>query len=287
MPAFIVVNIDPILAQIGPFTLRWYGLMYDVGIAVGLLLAYPYARRKGLSDDDIWGAVWPAVLAGFVGGRLYFVAQQPLGPYLAEPWRIVATWEGGMAFFGAVFAVTATLVVVARLRKFSFWAIADAAAIFAVVGQAFGRIGNIINGDIVGAPTTLPWGFIYANPRSFVADHTVAYQPAAVYELLSNGLLFAVLWFMRNRLPRNGVLLAIYLIGYSVGQFGLFFLRTESLTAFGLKQAQLTALPVLAASLVLLWWLLTHPEKPATLARSVADPYPVRPARLPAKRKRR
>jgi len=286
MPGFIVINIDPILAQIGPVAIRWYGLMYDVGIVVGLLVAYPYARRRGLSDDDIWAAVWPSIVAGFIGARLYFVLQQPLGPYLSEPWRIIATWEGGMAFYGAIFGVVIALAIVTWRRRIPLWTVLDAGALFAVVGQAFGRIGNIINGDIVGAPTDLPWGFVYAHPNSFVADHTVAYQPAALYELGFNILLFALLWYLRDRLPRSGMLFNVYLAGYSVGQFVLFFLRaSEPITALGLKQAQLTALAVLAASAVLAWWLLAHPGRKVVGQRSLPMA-PKGPSRLEPKRRR-
>lgn len=286
MPGFIVVDIDPIIAQVGPLTFRWYGLMYVVGIVAGLWVVYPYARQRGLSDDDIWAAVWPAVIAGFIGARLYFVIQQPLGPYLAEPWRIMATWEGGMAFYGAIFGVVATLVVVTRQRRISFWTLADAGALFAVIGQAFGRVGNIINGDIVGPPTDLPWGFVYVHPGSFVADHTVAYHPAAVYELLFNVAFFAFLWQLRHRFPRPGLLFAVYLAGYSLGQFALFFVRTEPEVLLGLKQAQLTALAVLAAAGALFWWLLTHPEKPAAAARRLPSA-PRGASRLEPKRRRR
>ncbi|HEX9017487.1 MAG TPA: prolipoprotein diacylglyceryl transferase [Chloroflexota bacterium] len=286
MPGFIIVNIDPIIAQLGPLVFRWYGLMYVVGIAVGLWIAIPFAQERGLREDDIWAAVWPSVIAGFVGARLYFVVQQPLGPYLEQPWRIFATWEGGMAFYGAVFAVLITLVLMARRLKISFWNIADAGVIFAVVGQAFGRIGNIINGDIVGSPTDLPWGFVYQHPRSFVADHTIAYQPAAVYELLFNGFLFAVLWLLRRRLGRPGLLTAVYLAGYSLGQFLLFFLRTEPFVLGGLKQAQVTALVVLVAAVALFWWLRVNPERELAPARKPVGPVKG-PARLPPKRRKR
>ncbi|MGI5835792.1 MAG: prolipoprotein diacylglyceryl transferase [Chloroflexota bacterium] len=286
MPAFIFIDIDPVLAQIGPIALRWYGLMYDIGIIVGLLIAYPYARKRGISDDDIWAAVWPSILAGFVGARLYYVVQQPLEPYLAEPWRIIATWEGGMAFYGAIIGVALTLTVVARLRRISLGTILDAGALFAVVGQAFGRIGNIINGDIVGPPTDLPWGFVYLHPNSFVADHTIAYQPAAVYELLFNIALFAVLWNLRHRLPKPGMLFAVYLASYSLGQFVLFFLRTEPLVALGLKQAQVTSLVTMALAGFAAWWFSTRPDYWTVHTKQLLPMAPKGPSRLPPKRRR-
>ncbi|MHB1134711.1 MAG: prolipoprotein diacylglyceryl transferase [Chloroflexota bacterium] len=257
----IVIDINPVLVQIGPLAVRWYGLMYVVGIAVGLWVVAPYARQRGIGEEELGDVVLPAALAGLIGARLYYVAQQPLEPYLAEPWRIFATWEGGMAFYGAVFAVALTLVIYARRRGLPLWRLLDVGAIFAVVGQSFGRVGNIINGDIIGEPTNLPWGFIYRHPDSFVPDHTVAYQPAALYELLFNLTLFGLLWWLRLRLPRGGLLFAVYLMLYSLGQFFLFFLRTEPLVALGLKQAQLTALAVLVAGAILFVWLLTHRER--------------------------
>jgi len=286
MPAFIYINIDPVLAQIGPIALRWYGLMYDVGIVVGLLLAYPYARRKGLTEDDIWTAVWPSILAGFVGARLYFVIQQPLGPYLAEPWRIIATWEGGMAVLrryhrGGDFLRS----WLQRRRGMSVGTLFDAGVLFAVVGQAFGRIGNIINGDIVGAPTDLPWGFVYQHPGSFVADHTIAYQPAAVYELLFNLALFALLWKLRDRFAKPGMLFVTYLAGYSFGQFALFFLRTEPLVALGLKQAQVTSLFGMLAAGFAAWWFTTRDHEVAQVNHSLPMA-PKGPPRLKPKRKR-
>lgn len=257
----IIIDIDPILLQVGPLAVRWYGLMYAVGIAVGLWVILPFARQRGISDDDLWDAVWPAVIAGMVGARLYFVVQQPLDQYIAEPWRIVATWEGGMAFYGAVFGVAIALWWVARAKGISLWDMLDVGAIFAIIGQAFGRVGNIINGDIVGAPTDLPWGFVYVHPNSFVPDHTIAYQPAAVYELIFNLTFFAILFPLRNKMPRPGVLFAVYLIIYSLGQFLLFFLRTEPMVAFGLKQAQLTAVVVFFAGILLALWLMRQPRR--------------------------
>jgi phosphatidylglycerol:prolipoprotein diacylglycerol transferase len=251
----IVINVNPILVQLGPLAIRWYGLMYVVGIIVGIQAGLPYVRARGITEDQVWNVVGPCIVAGLVGGRLFYVVQQPLEPFLAQPWRIIATWEGGMAFYGAIALVTLTLAVVCWREKIPFWTMLDGAAIFAAVGQAFGRIGNIVNGDILGAPTTLPWGFIYANPNSFAPSHTIPYQPAAIYELICDLVLIGILFALRNRLKTPGLLAVVYYLGYAISQFLVFFLRdSEPIVAFGLKQAQLTSAVVFVLALGLAVW---------------------------------
>jgi phosphatidylglycerol:prolipoprotein diacylglycerol transferase len=162
-----------------------------------------------------------------------------------------------MAFYGAIFAVAIVLFVAGWRLKFSILRLLDAGAVFAVVGQFFGRIGNIINGDVIGYPTSLPWGFVYANPDSFAPRHDIAYQPAAVYEALINVLLFGLLWWLRHRL-KPGVLFFVYIIGYSVSQIIVFFWRDNVVLFWGLKQAQLTAIAVIIAAVIVFfavrWW---------------------------------
>jgi phosphatidylglycerol:prolipoprotein diacylglycerol transferase len=250
----IVIDVDPVIFQGGPLALRWYGVMYVVGILVGLRVAMPYARSIGLDEDTAWSVFAPALIGGLLGGRLYYVVQSGLGDYLRQPWRILATWEGGMAFYGAVFGATAAIAYVAWRRKLTREALGkllDSAALFAAVGQAFGRIGNIINGDILGPPTGLPWGVIYEHPGTFAPQRGVAYHPAAVYELLFNLLLIALLWALRYRLPRPGLLFVTYLGAYSLGQVLIFFWRSNEVLLLGLRQGQLTALVVLALCLPL------------------------------------
>jgi phosphatidylglycerol:prolipoprotein diacylglycerol transferase len=248
--AAIVLNINPILVQLGPLAIRWYGLMYVVGIIVGIQVALPYARARGITEDQVWNVVGPCIVAGLIGGRLFYVVQQPLGPFLAQPWRIIATWEGGMAFYGAIFAVILTLAFLCWRQNIPFWWLLDAAAFFAAVGQLFGRVGNIINGDILGAPTTLPWGVIYANPNSFAPSHTIPYQPAAAYEMVCDLILIGILFFLRFRLKTPGLLTTVYLLGYATTQFLVFFLRdSEPIVDFGLKQAQLTSIVVFVLAL--------------------------------------
>jgi len=251
------ININPIIFSLGPLDVRWYGVMYVVGIAVGLLVAWPYAKSKGITSVQMENIVIWAVPAGLVGARLYYVLQQPLGPFISEPWRIIAAWEGGMAFYGAIFAVVATVIFLAWRQKMNIWAMLDVAVLFAIVGQFFGRIGNIINGDVLGYPTTLPWGFTYTNPNSFAPSHDIAYQPAAVYEALSNVILFSIMFSLRHKL-KHGMLFFFYILSYSVSQILLFIWRDNVILFWGLKQAQLTAIGVIVVGLAGLIWLLIY-----------------------------
>lgn len=245
----IVINIDPVIFSVGPLSVRWYGLMYIVGIVVGLLVAWPYARSRGITSEQFEKVVLWAVPAGFVGARLYYDLQQPLGQYLSDPLKLIAVWEGGMAFYGAIFAVVLTVVLVAWRMRVSIWKFLDMAVIFAAVGQFFGRIGNIINGDVIGYPTTLPWGFIYAHPNSFPPRHDIAYQPAALYEAIINIIMFSILWSFRNKV-KPGIIFFIYIFLYSLSQLGIFFLRDNEIILWGLKQAQLTAIGVMIAAAI-------------------------------------
>ena len=247
----ITIDINPVF-HLGPLAIHWYGVMYAVGITIGLLVAWPYAKSKQINLEQFEKLVYWAIPAGLIGARLYYVVQQPLGPFLAQPWRILAFWEGGMAFYGAIFAVVIVLVVGGWYYKMPILKLFDVAGLFAVVGQFFGRIGNIINGDILGYPTNLPWGFVYSNPNSFAPRHDIAYQPAAVYEALIDILLFIILWQFRNKY-KPGVLFFLYIVGYSLSQIIVFFFRDNVTVFLGLKQAQLTAIAVIVIAMVAFW----------------------------------
>jgi phosphatidylglycerol:prolipoprotein diacylglycerol transferase len=254
------INIDPVAFSIGPFSVHWYGLGYVVGIVVGLLVAWNYAKYIGITADQLERIVFWSVPAGFVGARLYYVLQQPLDQYVREPWRIIAVWEGGMAFFGAIFAVVLTIIILTRKMKVSVWKFLDLSVIFASVGQFFGRIGNLINGDVIGYPTDLPWGITYLHPNSFPPRHDIAYHPAAIYEMIINIILFSLLWSSRKHV-KPGILFFVYLICYSISQIVVFIWRDNEIIFAGLKQAQLTGIGVLIVSLIGLIWFMGRKQE--------------------------
>jgi phosphatidylglycerol:prolipoprotein diacylglycerol transferase len=231
--------------------------------------------------------VW-TIIFGLLGGRLYYVIQQPnLGDYLRDPIRIIAVWEGGMAFFGAIIAGLATVTVLARRYRVSPWLFWDAGVIFAVVGQPIGRIGNVINGDILGPRSNLPWATGYANPHAVLQQgfHFVNdaggpwfYQPAAVYEALGTVVIGLILLVMFRRGVRVGALAVAYLPLYAISQLILFQLRSSEPTlALGLHQAQWTALVILlvVSPIVYVVWRRTSG---ASTTVAAAEPQPAQDA---------
>jgi phosphatidylglycerol---prolipoprotein diacylglyceryl transferase len=259
---FITINIDPVL-HIGPVPVHWYGVMY----AVAFLVAYqfgvlPYAKLRGLPKaiaEKI--TVW-TIIFGLLGGRVYYVVQQPnlWQNYVLHPINIIAFWQGGMAFFGAIIVGFITLAVCAWRYGYNPWIMLDGGVLFAVVGQPIGRIGNLINGDILGAPSTLPWATAYVNHNAILQSCCrlgVPYQPAAAYEALGTILIGVILYLFLRRNPRPGVIAIIYVGLYAISQLILFeFRASEPPGPLGLREAQWTSIAILVIAvpgLYILW----------------------------------
>jgi phosphatidylglycerol:prolipoprotein diacylglycerol transferase len=174
--------------------------------------------------------------------------------YLHHPLQIIAVWQGGMAFFGAIFGGALALIISAWRWHIPFWSLLDVGALGMTIGQTIGRIGNIINGDIVGYKTN-GWGFEYTNPNTFGPPNTPV-QPASLYELLISLALFIILWSFRKRIHPEGMLAMLYVVLYSASQFFIFFVRDNIVILGGLKQAQVTAIVVIVLTLPIIAYLL-------------------------------
>lgn len=239
----ITISIDPVAFTLGPFTLRWYGVMVVLAIVLIVLWAARAASKVGLSRDTVYTAAIWAIPGGYIGSRLVHIIDQ-LDYYLLYP-RALLGLEG-QTIFGAVLGGALAVWIYSRIGKFSFGKLADLIAPGAILGQAVGRVGCTINGCCYGSETSLPWGFVYTHPDSY-APLSVAVHPAPVYEILWDLMVFGVLWNLRGRLRPDGMLFLLYLALYSVGKFLISFLRTGT-TFFGpLQQAHIIALLVLLA----------------------------------------
>jgi len=151
------------------------------------------------------------IVFGLIGARLYYDVQSGWWFYLTHPQHIFAFWEGGMAFFGAIFASLIVLIVMARRHHILFWDLLDAGVLFGAAGQPIGRLGNVMNGEILGPPSNLPWAIRYTNPASMAPHLGVAYQPANLYEAIGTLLILAVLLYLRRRGVPSGILGLAYL----------------------------------------------------------------------------
>ena len=250
----IKIGIDPVLVTIGGLKIHWYGIMIAIGLYVAIQVALREATRRGISRDQLMNVALLAAVLGIVGGRLYYVVQNNPSFYVHHPTEIIAVWQGGMAFFGAMAGGALAVAISSWRWHIPFWSLLDVGAIGMTIGQAIGRIGNIINGDIVGYKTN-GWGFEYTNPNTF-GPLNVPVQPASLYELLISLALFVLLWNLRTRVHPAGMLAMIYIVLYSVSQFFIFFLRDNIVILGGLKQAQVTSLVVIALSLPVIAYLL-------------------------------
>ena len=276
MPFLAITDPLPPGFYIGPLQIRFYGIAYAIAFIVGTAVATRHLQKRGVPRNVSGDIAFWAIVFGLIGARLYFVVQSGWLWYLTHPLHIFAVWEGGMAFFGAIFAALAVLIVMARLRHIDFWDLLDAGVLFAAVGQPIGRLGNVMNGEILGPPSDLPWAIRYTNPASMAPHLGVAYQPANLYEAVGTLLILGVLLYLRRRGVPSGILGLTYLVLYPVSQFILFYWRTDSETPailWGLKQAQLTSIVMLLTivPVFIFAWLYSRRQMQATLSRSSAN----------------
>jgi len=247
----------PILAEIGPLTIRWYGLMIAVAILAGLWLAVREGERKGIERQKIYDFAFYVILAGIVGARTYFVLFSDLSYYLAHPLKIMAFWEGGLAIHGTILAGVIVAIWFTWKEKIPFWRWTDTLAPSLILGQAIGRIGCFLNGDAHGLPTTLPWGLIYsADSPAGQMFPGQPLHPTQLYEMGLNLVIFGVLWKLRKNNYFDGFLFLLYVILYSPIRILVENFRADKLTYFGnISAAQTLGMAAIVFSFALMIFL--------------------------------
>lgn len=242
----------PVAFQIGPLTIRWYGVLIAAAMALGLWLAYREARRRGEDPEALLKAAEFALIGGLVGARLYYVLFN-LDYYLATPWKIIAVWEGGLAIHGGLLGGLLVGGGYAWARRLPVARYLDIIAPSLVLGQAIGRWGNFFNEEAFGSPTDLPWRLYISPPqRPFGYQQSEFFHPTFLYESLWDLGVFVVLGLvLRRRLARApGALFLAYLGLYSAGRIWIEGLRLDSLMLGPLRVAQMaSALGILAAGI--------------------------------------
>lgn len=244
----IRVDWDP-APRVGPIPINWYGITFMLAFLAGGLLVRRWAPRFHIAQERIEGLMAWIALGTAAGARLYFVVQNDFLSYLSHPWRILAVWEGGLAFFGGLLGGILGAYIYARRYGLPFLRTADLFAPAIPIGSAIGRISCGLDGMDYGTPTGLPWGVIYENPNSFAPLDGISRHPDQFYELLGDLVIAVALVKLRGKVP-EGALFFLYLVLFSVLRFFVFFVRGNApALLFGLKNAQWTALAILAVAL--------------------------------------
>ena len=210
----------PILVQLGPITIRYYGLMYIIAIAIGFYLLWREVRRKKISlpMESLLDLLLLTIPLAITGARLYSVVFR-LDYYGRYPLDILKIWEGGLAIHGGVLGGIGAVLLFSRWKRVKFWPLADAIVPSLVLGQAIGRIGNLMNGDAFGTPTTLPWGIRFpADSPAGMAYPGLATHPSMIYEMILDVAIFAYLWAIRKKGYKDGFSTSMYFILYAVAR---------------------------------------------------------------------
>jgi len=252
-------RIPPTIVSVGPFAIRWYSLMYVVGYVLGyrLVLKRIESGRSSLTRADLDNLIWYLVVGMLVGARVIYVLVYGRGEYAAHPLEVFAVWQGGLSFHGAILGMAVAIILFARRYRFPVLAITDVVALCGTPGLFFGRIGNFINGELYGRPTTAPWAMIFPSDPLRIPRH-----PSQLYEAFAEGvLLSALLWWVdglaRARgYDRPGLITGLFLVGYAVIRFSLEFTRAPDaqlgLVIGALSMGQLLSMIMLAVGVALL-----------------------------------
>ena len=276
---------NPILFSIGKIKITYYGLMYAISFILGIELGKRYGKQKGISPETIENYAFAAMLSGLIGGRLYYVLFN-LDYYINCPADIIAVWKGGMAIHGGILGGIIGTCIYGFIKKTNPLLLADIAAPSLLLGQAIGRIGNFMNGEIYGVPTftpfkviftlkpkfyewysyylslpfsekmnfkeKVPWGIVFPENSPAGSEFpNMALHPAMFYELILNLIGFLFIWFfLKNKKYANGTIACSYIIIYSIIRIFVSFFRAEDLMFFDIRAPHLISIILITISLV-------------------------------------
>ncbi|MCB2410722.1 prolipoprotein diacylglyceryl transferase [Hymenobacter lucidus] len=275
MLAYLIWDVSPVIAKLGPLTLRWYGLLFASGFALGAWLLRHIFRTEKVDVNWVDSLTGYMVVGTVLGARLGHCLFYDPSYYLAHPVEILQIWEGGLASHGATLGILLAVWVFSRRNQFDYLWLLDRIVIVVAIGGMCIRLGNLMNSEIVGHPTQVPWAF------RFVRDPQlgqVPRHPTQIYEalfcLLLLGLLYSLWRHYRLYTPR-GLLFGLFVVLLFSFRFGIEFLK-ENQSAFEqgmpLNMGQLLSLPLIAVGLWVTLRAGRWPANPYGYAPRVLDP---------------
>ena len=255
----IDINIDPVMFDMGPFTLTWHGLFTAIGIIAGVSLSVYLCKLDGIPSEIAQEIALVAVPCAIVGARLFFVFEHWDKFSDDIPGIIMNITEGGITLYGGLIGGVLGGLIYALFRRWPIAITLDAAAPGMLLGQAVGRIGDLINGEHWADQTDLPWAFRYTNPNTLGEIGKAVHPTAGGYELLGDLIILGLLVFVFRRFVRTpGWVFCIYVGLYGAMRFALSYTRTNEQEISGIPVPQLVAgitigLAIVAASVLMRW----------------------------------
>ncbi|MEB7835248.1 prolipoprotein diacylglyceryl transferase [Staphylococcus equorum] len=246
--------INPIALELGPISVRWYGIIIAVGILLGYFIAQEGVKRIGFDTDTLVDIIFWSAIFGFIMARLYFVVfQWPY--YIQNPIEIPMIWHGGIAIHGGLIGGFVTGIIICKQKNINPFQIGDVIAPSMILGQGIGRWGNFMNHEAHGGPVSRTFLENLHIPDFIINNMYINgkyYQPTFLYESIWDILGFVILVLLRKHL-RIGDTFCLYLIWYSIGRFFVEGMRTDSLMLTSdIRVAQLMSIILIIVGIVIM-----------------------------------
>jgi phosphatidylglycerol:prolipoprotein diacylglycerol transferase len=248
-------EIDPVLFQLGPLKVHWYGMMYLVGFALAWWLGLQKIKQRVpaiFTPQMISDLVFYGALGLVLGARVGYILFYDLSDYIASPLNLFKVWQGGMSFHGGLIGVMIAMWLYGRQIGRGFFEVTDFIIPLTPLGLCAGRIGNFINGELWGRPTDLPWGMVFSHVDSLPR------HPSQLYEAALEGvILFTIMWLFSKRPRPTMAVSGLFLLLYGTFRFLVEFFR-EPDTHLGfiafdwMTMGQLLTFPMIIAGSLLM-----------------------------------
>ena len=271
LPLVVTWDVNPALFHLGSFEVRYYGVLWAVALGISAYIFHHIMIREGLSEKTFDSVFWFGVISTVLGSRLGHCLFYDPGYYLTHPVEILDIRQGGMASHGAAVGLLIGLWLFSRKNKLPYiWSLDRISIVVAISGVAV-RLGNLMNSEIYGTVTSLPWGFIFVRDGETLPKH-----PTQIYEALCYLVLFVILLWMYYKKDlarrRPGVMFGFFLIILFGTRFLIEFIKNPQVDFeqnMVLNMGQLLSIPFIVAGVVILWRALKQaPLTPSPLKKN-------------------
>lgn len=268
MLSFITWDVSPVIFKLGFFTLRWYSLAFMVGFLVGYEIVARMFRHEGAPERWLGLLLMWTVAGTIVGARLGHVFFYEWDLFSQNPIKILYVWEGGLASHGGAIGVILGVILfsIVTTKRSPLWTFDRLVVPIALVGGLI-RLGNLMNSEIFGHATTMPWGFRFVNSPEWQALYAgQACHPTQIYEAICYFALFVLLMWMYWRMnaeERPGLIFGVFLIGIFAPRFFIEFIKNPQEAfeqSMALNMGQWLSIPFIIAGISLIIYAMRRPR---------------------------